>query len=132
MTTIQETWEDFARAGRLEDAILAYVGRVKHATLAELQDALGRYFEVRGDWEWEGFPNGFIWAGMSEEFVQAVRQLVHQGRLELEGASLMCYLMDGRMLALPLGKRAPRDKTRGYAKPRWLPTAVRLAHSKEE
>jgi hypothetical protein len=125
MPTNVRAWEDFAKAGMLEEAIVTYVEERDYVTFAELQRDLGEYRDLAGDWALEIWPNGILWAGMSEEFQQAFRKLVEQERIKTEPAAPLCYLMDGMVPRFPIAKRVPRDKAKGYAKPYWIPVCLR-------
>jgi hypothetical protein len=116
-------WEDFARAGRLADAIAAYVARMDWTTFVELEQRLAPYFEIEGNASIESAPNTFIWTGMSEPFAEAMLQLIDEGRLHLHPATSLTYVLDGGALRLPVAKRPPPG---GYARPRWLPVLLRV------
>jgi hypothetical protein len=129
MSTTIQTWKGLAQAGKLEEAILAYIEAYDYTTFAELQLRLGEHCDMSGPWAIEACPNGFLWAGMSEEFQQAFRQLREQGSIEVVPADPLCYLIDGMFPKYPIAKRVPRDKAKGYAKPYWLPVCLRPAKS---
>lgn len=63
--------------------------------------------------------NIVLWAGMSLEAIEALKQIIAEGEYEFEPARWMIYAIDGEMLTYPLAKRA-----RNYKKPHWLPVVV--------
>ncbi|MGD0652739.1 MAG: hypothetical protein ABSA16_00200 [Thermoguttaceae bacterium] len=86
--------------------------------------------------EKEGFPmygdlaislpndlNLILWAGMSEEFFEAVKALFESGQIEREPTHVLTYLVDGRSLNLPVAKRPPKS---GYKEPHWIPIVLRV------
>jgi hypothetical protein len=125
MSTKIRTWKDFAEAGVLEEAIVLYVEERDYVTFAELQRNLGEYRDLTGPWAVEACPNGILWAGMSEEFQQAFRKLREQERIKIESVGPLCYLIDGMLPSIPVAKRGPRDKVKGYANPHWIPVCLR-------
>lgn len=67
-----------------------------------------------------GRPNTLLWAGMSQEAVDIVYDIVKQ--TDQAGASVLMYMVDGGMLNFPVVKRF-REKD--YVKERWLPVCFR-------
>jgi hypothetical protein len=118
-----EQWEAPAQAGLLADAIEAYVRQYDHVTFTELQRRLEPYFDVRGTFALELRSDIFLWAEMSEAFVDAIEELRLARRIWLCPTSVLTYLFDGGGLALPIAKRLPKG---GYASARWLPVTLRV------
>jgi hypothetical protein len=77
-----------------------------------------------GDLTLEFVPNGFAWVNMSAEMVAVVDRIRED--TDVYSASILVYLCDGKVPNLPVAKRAPKDKTKGYAKPYWLPVTFRV------
>jgi hypothetical protein len=132
MTTTNDTagpvrldeWERHAAAGRLDEAVVAYVRRFDWETFVELQRHFGGYLNVEGDvclTPSPRHPNLILWAGMSQEFASLLLGLLDAKRLHVHGASLFSYMIDGGMLRMPLAKSA-----RAYKKPHWLPACLRV------
>lgn len=96
---------------------------VSFAELRGFAEAHG--ITTKGDLAIELCPNGVIWAGMSQEFVDLVDAIREDGRLAWDGGSWLAYFADGEALGLPTAKRRPRDLVKGYAKPCWIPTFFR-------
>jgi hypothetical protein len=132
MCTTLPGWKELAQAGKLEEAMVAYVEENDYVTFAELSLRLGEYFNGTGDWALELWPNGILWTGMSEDFLQAYLNLKNQGIIDAVGVAPLVYLMDGAVLNLPVPKRLPRDKVKGYAKPYWLPICLRPGDGKQQ
>ena len=123
---LDEDIDALARAGNLEETILAYVGAYDWVTFTELQRKLGEHFNLRGDRCLELWPNGIIWLNMSEVFSETILKLKEEGRLAFAPADWLTYFIDRGVLDLPIAKRPPRNKDKGYARPRWIPTCLRL------
>lgn len=105
----------------LKTAILEYVRTNDYVSFAELARVLTEQgFEPAGNMAAEVAENCLLWAGMSAEFVDAVRDLLASGAVKLAPASLLLYSIDGRFLMLPIAKR-PRP----YKRLRWLPVTLR-------
>jgi hypothetical protein len=61
-----------------------------------------------------------IWAGVSQEFEEAVGDLLREGAIVLKTTSFMTYAADRQTLRrYPIAKRI-----RKYAKPHWLPIVL--------
>jgi hypothetical protein len=120
-----EDWADLAAAGRIADAIMAYVAAYDWVSFAELSRKLEAHMDVRGDiaLEMALMPNVIVWAGMSQEFFAVFKDLLEAKRLHLHPAHVLTYMVDGGTLDLPLAKRPPPD---GYKEPHWLPACLRI------
>ena len=119
--TVLLEWEVLARAGRLDDAIEAYIRHYDWVTFAELQRKFAEYFPTRGDFEIEGsFANVILWTGLDREFAEAIERLGKSERIAYAPASRLTYLIDGQTLSLPIVKQA-----RSYKQPHWLPVCFR-------
>lgn len=114
-------WENLAKAGRLHDAVVAYVRHQDWVSYPELTGRLSGYMETEGDFTSELRLNLVLWAGMSKAFVDLINDLLQQKRLFIHPSSLMTYLVDGGILRLPLAK-SPRP----YKKPHWVPVCFRV------
>jgi hypothetical protein len=116
------TWEQLAAAGRLADAIAAYVAHYDWTTFAELCRRLQPYFETNGEMAMELRPNVVLWCGVSQAFADAVVGLVRDHRVYLHPCTTLSYMVDGGILPMPLAKFPPAS---GYRRPHWLPVALR-------
>lgn len=91
--------------------------------LSNWLDAQG--IEARGDWavEIEECPNLFLWANMSQQFVDLVAAI--KPLTELQPLSdlemFIVYGSDGGALSWPTAKRPPKN---GYKTPRWAPAVL--------
>jgi hypothetical protein len=66
-------------------------------------------------------PNLVIWMGLSERFVEALEELIAEGRVELVPTSPLVYVSDGLGLNFPLVRGNYKYKT-----PHWVPALVSL------
>jgi hypothetical protein len=103
----------------LTQTLLAYVRRYPGASYVNLQrEAEQAGFDVHGDMvlAHEQYPTILSWAGMSDQFADAMLSLIH-GRLVKERPTcLLVYLVDGGMLRCPLAKQL-----RAYKTHHWCP-----------
>jgi hypothetical protein len=85
---------------------------------------LSRIDGFRGDREMlvdaDHVSNIVLWAGMSLEAVESLKQIIAEGEYEFEPATWLIYAIDGEMLSYPLAKRG-----RHYKKPHWLPVVIK-------
>jgi hypothetical protein len=65
--------------------------------------------------------NTVLWDGVSEKFIDAFNLVKHQ--IALEGSCALIYVMDGKILTLPIAKRPGK---KDYKKPRWFPVTFRM------
>lgn len=121
-------WESLAREGRLADAIEAYVKQYDWVTFAELLHRMDGFADVRGTIALEIAPNVVLYAGLSDAFADAVRQLQSEKRIWPYPTSMLTYFIDGGGLTIPLAKRIPKG---GYKQQRWLPVCFRVIEPKE-
>lgn len=113
---------------QLIDTVVDYITStdwVSFVELARLAESHG--VRTEGDRTIEVFPNGIIWAGMSEEFCALVDAIQKDRRVTIDSGDALSYMVDGGALNLPIAKAAPRDLARGYAKPRWIVSFLRPA-----
>jgi hypothetical protein len=116
----------------LEEAVLAFVRERDWVTFA----ALHAHFagDAREPTEIALPGNRVIWAGLPKPVIDAVLALLDAGRLAALPGNLAAYRRDGRVLALPVEKRPPREP---HAEPHWFPVLLRpmervLAEQPEE
>ena len=104
----------------LEDALLLFVREHDYVTFA----ALHKHFagDARESTEIALPGNRVIWAGLPKPLIDAVLALLDQGRLAAIPGNLAAYRRDGRVLALPVEKRPPREP---HAEPHWFPVLLR-------
>lgn len=102
----------------LEEQILAFVRERDFVTFA----ALHKHFagEAREQTEIVLPGNRVIWAGLPLPIIEAVLALLDRGRLASVPGNKAAYRRDGRVLSLPIEKRAePHDE------PQWFPVLLR-------
>lgn len=118
----EESWEQSAREGRIEDAIVEFIRERDCVTFAELQGALEPYMPTRGDVIWgDRGLNLLPWEEMSPELVALLERLCRAQRLFLHPAGLFAYA-DGTGLNRPVAWSLPRG---GFGEPHWLPMCLR-------
>lgn len=115
-------WED------MKEKVLEYIRKNETASYAELE----RYFDRCGyDWqgalEWysEENPNVVFWSGWNEEAFTILTELQEEGKIENAPCSTLVYLIDGRMLTLPVVRQARQYKTL-----HWLPVVYQVRKGK--
>ena len=119
---------DKAEVRQLIDAAVSYITSTDWVSFVELAGfAESHGVPTKGDYTIEVFPNGIIWAGMSEEFCALVKAIQEDRRVTIDSGDALSYMVDGGALDLPIAKAAPRDLARGYAKPRWIVSFLRPA-----
>ena len=102
----------------LQERILAFVRERDFVTFA----ALHKHFagDARDDTEIVLRGNRVIWAGLPLPIIDAVLALLDQGRLASVPGSRAAYRRDGRVLKLPVERRAEP-----HEKPEWFPVLLR-------
>lgn len=119
---------DKAEDRQLVDTVVDYITSTDWVSFVELAGlAESHGVRTEGDRTIEAFPNGIIWAGMSEEFCALVEAIQKDRRVTIDSGDALSYMVDGGALDLPIAKAAPRDLARGYAKPRWVVSFLRPA-----
>jgi hypothetical protein len=105
-------------AARLDEQILAFVRERDFVTFA----ALHKHFagDAREDTEIVLPGNRVVWAGLPLPIIEAVLRLLDQGRLASVPGNKAAYRRDGRVLKLPIEKRAEP-----HAEPQWFPVLLR-------
>jgi hypothetical protein len=105
-------------------ALITYVRKNDYVTYAEMANVLAPYIPVKGNLaaEVSAVKNLVMWWGMSPEWCETLNELFTAGLLWREPCSIMCYVVDGAYLTLPLAKRPPKG---GYATEHWAPSCVR-------
>jgi hypothetical protein len=107
-----------AAGPELEEQILAFVRERDFVTFA----ALHKHFagDSRHETEIVLPGNRVIWAGLPLDVIHAVLALLEQGRLASIPGTKAAYRRDGRVLNLPIERRAePHDA------PQWFPVLLR-------
>lgn len=105
----------------LEARILDFLKTHDWATFAGLCRAL----EDRGDYNVMHSPNCVLWSDVSEELAQTLSPLLKSKQIHLHPAEVLAYFVAGKVLTLPIAKRSPKDRVKGFAQPRWLPVYLR-------
>ena len=107
----------------IRDRIVDFVGGRDWVSFPEIGEFLAEDgIDVKGDISLEIAPNLVVWAGMSHEFADLMRDALKSNRIYPHPSSSLTHLIDGGMLTLPVAKRLPKN---GYKKPHWMPTVFR-------
>jgi hypothetical protein len=119
MTDWETEFRQGAQEGRFADAVALFVNAYRGVTYVELQNRLLPYMETKGDFV-PGLDgkNIVFWSGVSKELHEAIREAIVSGRIHAAPTVPLTYMIDGRMLDLPIAKRPPKS---GYKQTRWLP-----------
>ncbi len=126
--TQTSTWKGLAQAGRLHDAIVAYVAERDFVSWFELTRDFAEFMDTSGDshaFLGESDNNVVLWMGMSSELCDTVLRLKADRKLFLHPSRVESYLIDGCTLRLPLVKQANTK----YRTPHWLPTCFRTVEA---
>lgn len=91
-------------------------------TFVELHRALTDSMEGKWCLCSTAHPNIIIWVGVNQDFIDALQELMTEGKIEMRSTAMLTYLVDGESLSLPLATRSYN-----YKKPHWLPMCVNLA-----
>jgi hypothetical protein len=113
------------KTARIKAVLLAYIREHEDHGLSfvNLKDAIGADADGETEIDHGEFDNIVFWTGMSLEFVAAFRELMTERVIELNSTPSLTYMIDGRMLRLPLAKRL-----RHYKEPHWAPVTARVHH----
>ena len=105
-------------------ALLAYIRANDYVTYAEMPRVLSSFMPVKGDLSAEvgHVPNLVLWVGMSQEWIQTLNELFTAGLIWRQPCPVLSYMVDGKVLTLPVAKRLPKG---GYKTPHWGPTCYR-------
>ena len=105
----------------LQDTIMDYVAKRDNVSFAELErDLTG----VRGGMSMvcPGNPNLVLWSGLSADAIDAINGLRSADRIYLCPVSVWAYVVDGRVIDLPIAN----NPSRKYKNPRWLPVVIKI------
>lgn len=103
----------------MKQKICEYVERNKAVSFAELDQFIGENF--RGTWAIESArrKNVIFWAGLSEEAIKSLNELVQEEKIHYDLTQSLTYVIDGCMIKYPIVKQ-----DRDYKKPHWLPVVL--------
>lgn len=98
----------------LADSIERFVKERSHVTFVELEN---EFPQIKGEISMSyGHENVILWSCVNETFVDTLNGLLKAKRIFMWPAvNALCYVLDGKTLALPNAK-----SIRPYKKPRWL------------
>ena len=116
-TTIKRL-EAMIESDHLDDAVVGYVYASPWATWVELVNFFKSRTEVEGKMvvTVPSYPTIWLWANLSDSFIDAVGKALKEKRIEMEPTEWLTYMIDDGTLQIPLAKRLHH-----YKKKRWLP-----------
>jgi hypothetical protein len=100
-------------AATMREAILDLIREYRNVSFAELSRRIDGF---KGDLEWMNSYGWVLWAGISQEAVDAINSLMKADEIHMQPTTPLVYLCDGVMLKLPVAKRAVK-----YKNPHWCP-----------
>lgn len=106
----------------IKEAFRYFIEQKDYVTFVNLIEFFESHIELKGDWyiaEPQN-PTIILWKGMSEEFVNAIAELLKEEKIFIFPTSHLTYMADGGLLKLPLAR-----SIRNYKKPHWLPVCFR-------
>ncbi|MCE9584669.1 MAG: hypothetical protein K8T20_19430 [Planctomycetes bacterium] len=114
---------DTAFANKLADRFEAFIVKTGGVSFVELtrqvkegEPSLKGDHAVTVDMPKGGYI--VLWAGVSEEFVAAVKTMMARKNVEAKPTQIMVYVADGAVPNYPVIKRMPKGPV---SKPKWLP-----------
>lgn len=106
----------------LTEDIRKYVEAYDYVSFSELERRYGDQGKGESALTLAADENIVLWLGLSAPLVDALKHLLESGAVQLCPGNLFTYLLDQKMLLMPLAKRLPRG---GYRRPHWLPVLLR-------
>lgn len=108
----------------LDEMKTIIVERMQHddyVSFVELRDAIGKSSAGDVALHLPGHDNLILWSGMSEDFAQAMIDLLSpDGPLTVQATTRLVYLADGAHVKLPIA-----GQIRYYKTPHWVPVTIR-------
>lgn len=99
----------------LKDEVYNYIKKYQHVSFAELTKHVPGF---GGELAWtEEKKNQIYWHNMSDEAIDAMIELLDEGRIKPHSTSILVYMCDGIVPNLPIATSPKRT----YKKWRWLP-----------
>jgi hypothetical protein len=98
--------------------IVDYVREYKGVTFVEIERILkDNDIPVKGEAQFGWLDQNILfWGGMSKEMLDIVEHLIRTKQIYCHPASVLIYLADGRIPAMPIAK-----KDKKYKESHWLP-----------
>lgn len=110
--------DDWGDKDAWKPRLLAFVDEHDWVTFAHLHKQFAG--DAREDTEMQLPGNRVVWSGLPRPIVDAILELLDEGRLAALPSSKAAYRKDGRVLKLPEEKRPPPHET-----PHWFPVVLR-------
>ena len=73
--------------------------------------------------------NIVLWSDMSDAYSAAVLYLKKIGAIDWRSATVLEYMMDGRVMQLPVAVRPPAN---GYKSEHWIPVVLKQAEHEKD
>lgn len=123
MPYVTDEVQTLARAGKLPDAVCAYVKQKDYVSFVQIERLLTPYLPIKGNHAlcFSDHENIVLWAGMSQEWVTLMRQLLAEHRVYPYPSVPMVYWVDGGVPVLPLARTV-----RHYKDVHWFPVTLRV------
>jgi len=109
---------------QMREIIYSYVHKVRGVTFVEIEKQLAKAgLDYKGDRVFcSAFDENIVfWMGANDDFINALVELVNSGDIYAVEVHPLIYLIDGKMLTLPIAKRPPKA---GYKEPHWMPVVL--------
>lgn len=97
----------------LKQQILDLINEKNNVSFVELENIPG----FKGDYVWDTHLNIILWQGISLEGIKCLQDLLIENKIDLADAGILTYIVDGKVLNVPLAKKC----TRKYNKTHWFP-----------
>ena len=102
----------------LEDRVVAFITeRGGGVSFVELEREFPEEFDGQEHAMYlTGYDNILLWQPVSQAMAEALNSASNNGRIVMKATQPIVYAIDGKMLRIPLARKA-----RQYRTPRWLP-----------
>ena len=110
------------------ESLLDYVRKRDYVSLHQATQVLAQHIETKGDLalELRGYKNVMLWAGWSQQALDALNGLLAARLVHWQSTSSLVYLADGCLLKYPVAK-----SLKSFKSPRWFPVVLRPGQDKK-
>lgn len=112
-----------------QERILKAIQIYDSASFVDLRNEVGDDMDGSKDFIAPNRPNTVLWAGISQEFADAIVELINHRRIRADVVSILEYLDTGTILRLPHSHTLPQEKD--FAKPHWVPLSFSLRNKRD-
>jgi len=99
----------------LKNQILNFVKKRRYVSFVEIEREFGKGEEMLYDPD----TNIVYWGNLKPEVCDAIIELINEGKLYIRPCTVFVYLVDGKVLGLPIARRI-----RKYKRLHWLPVVL--------